>query len=101
MYLLAMNYLQSLSIPKYKTKSQQIKKCICNKNSVSLLTFVLLGQLYELRRAVELLLVMQKAGFFKTVFVGVAIDSIHRKTRSCLSLPLLLSLSDFRNIFIQ
>ena len=43
---------------------------------------MLLGQIYELRRAVELLLVMQKAGFFKTVFIGVAMGSIHSKIRS-------------------
>ncbi|XP_062575154.1 uncharacterized protein LOC134237083 isoform X2 [Saccostrea cucullata] len=40
------------------------------------------GQIYELRRAVELLLVMQKVGFFKTVFIGVAVSSLSSKLRS-------------------
>ncbi|XP_061184978.1 uncharacterized protein LOC133192991 [Saccostrea echinata] len=40
------------------------------------------GQIYELSRAVELLLVMQKVGFFKTVFIGVAVSSLSSKLRS-------------------
>lgn len=41
-----------------------------------------LGEIYELRRAAELLLVMQKVGFFKTVFIGVAVGALNSKLRS-------------------
>lgn len=41
-----------------------------------------LGEIYELRRAAELLLVMQKIGFFKTVFIGVAVGALNSKLRS-------------------
>lgn len=40
------------------------------------------GQIDELRRAVELLLVMQKVGFYKTVFIGVAVSPLVNKLRS-------------------
>lgn len=39
-------------------------------------------EIYELRRAAELLLVMQKVGFFKTVFIGVAVGALNSKLRS-------------------